>query len=519
LRILRLFAANVSSGGPDPADKNRSRREVGAGRFPRMSAYDPLASNLIPPALRDALRLSPDNVPLLLHVGESVLKSGGLEDAESLFRRALALQPANLGAKLGLVSAFFQQGKTSEALVIVESLIKNPAAPPRALLLHARLAVQGGEARLAAQQYLRALELDPSLADGALEQDLREFLPARPAGQSLRPKAANPQRAQNETEDAAPPESPFNPPDPSGEPLPQGDLPLAAASAQIEHPDLKFADVGGMDRVKEEIRMKIILPLEQPELFKAYGKKAGGGILLYGPPGCGKTFLARATAGQVSANYIAVGINDVLEMWIGQSEKNLHAIFEQARSHRPCVLFFDEVDALGANRTDMLKSGGRQIINQFLSELDGVAANNEGVLILAATNAPWHLDPAFRRPGRFDRIIFVPPPDVAGRAAILRLMLRGKPVSEINYEQVARKTEGFSGADLKAVVDVAVEEKLRAAMGSGTLQRLGERDLIEAAKRHKPTVRDWFDTARNYALYANQSGLYDDILAYLKIAK
>ncbi len=265
--------------------------------------------------------------------------------------------------------------------------------------------------------------------------------------------------------------------------------------------------------------MKIILPLKQPELFKAYGKKAGGGILLYGPPGCGKTFLARATAGEVNAGFLAVGISDVLDMWIGQSEKNLHALFEQARTHRPCVLFFDEVDALGANRTDMLKSGGRQMINQLLSELDGVNASNEGVLVLAATNAPWHLDPAFRRPGRFDRIIFVPPPDAPARAAILRLMLRGKPVETVDFDAVARKTEGFSGADLKAVVDLAVEAKLAEAMKTGKIAPIGGRDLLEAAKRHKPTVRDWFDTARNYALYANQSGLYDDILAHLKISK
>jgi len=216
---------------------------------------------------------------------------------------------------------------------------------------------------------------------------------------------------------------------------------------------------------------------------------------------------------------LAIGINDVLDMWIGQSEKNLHAVFEQARAHRPCVLFFDEVDALGANRTDMLKSGGRQIINQFLSELDGVTSSNEGVLILAATNAPWHLDPAFRRPGRFDRILFVPPPDLSARAAILRVLLRGKPVAEIDFDQVAKKTDGFSGADLKAVVDQTVEEKLREAMKAGALKPIVGKDLLEAAKKLKPTVRDWFETARNYALYANQSGLYDDILTYLKLTK
>jgi SpoVK/Ycf46/Vps4 family AAA+-type ATPase len=311
------------------------------------------------------------------------------------------------------------------------------------------------------------------------------------------------------------------PPSDESEPerLPTGELPTGEPVFEVERPQLSFADVGGMERVKEEVNMKIVLPLRQPELFKAYGKKIGGGILLYGPPGCGKTYLARATAGEVNAGFLAVGISDVLDMWIGQSEKNLHALFEQARTHRPCVLFFDEVDALGANRADMLKSGGRQIINQFLSELDGVAASNEGVLILAATNTPWHLDPAFRRPGRFDRILFVPPPDQPARAVILRLLLKGKPVGEIDFDALAKKTDGYSGADLKAVIDIAVEAKLRDAMRSGTVQSLAASDLISAIKRHRPTVRDWFETARNHALYANQSGLYDDVLSYLKISK
>jgi SpoVK/Ycf46/Vps4 family AAA+-type ATPase len=167
----------------------------------------------------------------------------------------------------------------------------------------------------------------------------------------------------------------------------------------------------------------------------------------------------------------------------------------------------------------MIKSAGRQLINQFLSELDGVTSSNEGVLILAATNAPWHLDPAFRRPGRFDRILFVPPPDAPARSAILRLQLRGKPVETIDFDAVAAKTDGFSGADLQAMVDVAVEARLRDAMKSGRIQPLSQRDLLDAAKQRKPTARDWFETSRNYALYANQSGLYDDILAYLKIKK
>ncbi|MEO6567381.1 MAG: AAA family ATPase [Opitutaceae bacterium] len=477
-------------------------------------------SPAIPPELRDALRFSPTNAPLLQHVAEMVLKRGAFAEAEALFKRTLSLEGTNNAARLGLASAFFQQGKHSAALVIVEDLVKAQGVSGRALLLHARLALHAGEPRLAAQQYQKARIADPLLNDPALEQDLGAHLPPRPAP-ILPASPSRPPPATEETDANAflhERDSEADETLPERERLPAGDLP-ADSELELERPKLAFADVGGMERVKEEVRMKIILPLRQPELFKAYGKKIGGGILMYGPPGCGKTFLARATAGEVQAGFLAVGISDVLDMWIGQSEKNLHSLFEQARSHRPCVLFFDEVDALGANRTDMLKSGGRQIINQFLSELDGVASSNEGVLILAATNAPWHLDPAFRRPGRFDRILFVPPPDQPARASILRLLLKGKPVAEIDFDQIAKKTDGYSGADLKAVIDLTIEDKLRDAMRSGAVQPLTGRDLLEAVKRHKPTVRDWFETARNHALYANQSGLYDDILAYLKIAK
>jgi len=207
----------------------------------------------------------------------------------------------------------------------------------------------------------------------------------------------------------------------------------------------------------------------------------------------------------------------VLDMWIGNSERNLHQLFAQARRNRPCVLFFDEVDALGASRTDMKTSAGRHLINQFLSELDGVKASNEGVLILGATNAPWHLDAAFRRPGRFDRILFVPPPDVPARAEVLRLLVKGKPVEDMDFEAVAKKVDGFSGADLKAVVDVTVEHKLREAMKTGTPAPIRTKDLIAAAAGLRSTTREWFATARNYALYSNQGGTYDDILKYLKL--
>lgn len=485
---------------------------AGAGgvNYAPMSAEDPLSSELVPSALRQALLLSPDNPPLLLHVAAHVLGLGGFAEAEALYKRALALAPRDAGAKLGLAHAFYHLGKHSAALVVVEGLTAPEDAPGRALLLHARLALKAGEPRLAARLYQRARSARPPVADAHLEEELEPHLPAAPVLAPLPAELPASPELSSITEEEDPEKR---------ERLPVGDLPPERDGAEVERPGITFADLGGMEKMKEDIRMKIILPLQHPEMFAAYGKKTGGGILLYGPPGCGKTHLARATAGEVRAAFIAVGISDVLDMWIGQSERNLHGLFEQARSHRPCVLFFDEVDALGANRTDMLKSGGRHLINQFLNELDGVQATNEGVLILAATNAPWHLDPAFRRPGRFDRILFVAPPDQTARAEILRILLKGKPAADVDAEAVAKKTDAFSGADLRALVDLAVEEKLRVAMKTGKLAPLTTRDLLEASKKHRPTTRDWFENARNYALYANQSGLYDDVLEYLKIAK
>src|SRR5437588_6437170 len=361
-------------------------------------------------ALREALKLSPDNLPLRQHLAETLLGLARFAEAEQEYRQALALAPDSQPVKLGLARAFYQQGKNSQALVLVEDLLRQPDTPAGAYALHARLLLRAGEVERAVRQYKEALALDPAATDPELAEQLGVG-PESEEGEVVEGKV----RAAWEGPDDAP-------------------------EVPVERPGITFKDVGGMDAVKDEIRMKIIHPLAHPELYKAYGKPVGGGILMYGPPGCGKTHLARATAGEVRAGFIAVGINDVLEMWIGQSERNLHETFERARSHQPCVLFFDEVDALGASRADLRHSSGRQLINQFLAELDGVQSSNEGVLILAATNAPWHLDAAFRRPGRFDRILFVPPPDGPARADILRVLLRGKPSQAVDFDHLARHT-------------------------------------------------------------------------------
>lgn len=439
-------------------------------------------------ALRSALKFSPDNVPLRQHLADTLLSLGQPEEAEQEYRQALALKPEETQLKLGLAKAFYQQSKHSQALVIVEDLLRRSDCPALAYLIHARLLLNSGAIQQAVSQYRYAIGLDPTISDP-------DFADRLGIGYEATTSEVVDGRVRASIIDDI---ADFD-------------------CDRPEHPDISFQDVGGMDTVKDEIRLKIIYPLSQADLYRAYGKTIGGGILLYGPPGCGKTYLARATAGEINSGFISIGINDVLDMWLGNSERNLHEIFEQARDHQPCVLFFDEVDAIAANRTDLRQSSSRMVINQFLSELDGVKSSNEGVLILAATNAPWHLDSAFRRPGRFDRILFVPPPDAPARAAILQLLCRNKPVDKIDYIQISKKTENFSGADLKAVVDVAVERKLQEAMKSGIPKPLATKDLIVAASCVKPSTKEWFATARNYALYANEGGLYDDILKYLKM--
>lgn len=463
-------------------------------------------------SLRSALRASPDNPHLRKHLGDLLLAGGDFAGAEQEYRYALKLQPQNSAFKQALAEAFLKQEKLSASLVLAEDLLAEPRPSAQAHLLFAQLMARQGDMGRSTHHYLKARELEPGLQDVDLESRIPFFEPPDP-----------PLVAPSE-EVPPPPGGLFESlaffqwgPAPETERVPAQAFPDEPGILPLEKPEQTFADVGGMQQVKEEIELKIIHPLKHPELYAAYGKSAGGGILMYGPPGCGKTHLARATAGEVNASFLAVGINDILDMWLGQSERNLHQIFEQARATTPCVLFFDEVDALGASRSDMRQSAGRHLINQFLLELDGIQSRNEGVLILAATNAPWHLDPAFRRPGRFDRILFVPPPDQESREAILKLILSTKPTENLDYTALAKKSEGLSGADLKALVDRAVETRLREAIKSGSPAPLRQKDLVMALKQTRSTVKEWLTSARNYALYANQSGFYDDVLHYLKL--
>jgi SpoVK/Ycf46/Vps4 family AAA+-type ATPase len=295
-------------------------------------------------------------------------------------------------------------------------------------------------------------------------------------------------------------------------PLPEPEI------GEISRPAMTLADVGGMAEVKRRLELSFLGPLRNPELRVRFGKSLRGGLLLWGPPGCGKTYLARALAGELHASFYEVGLSDVLDMWVGSSERNLSTIFATARIGSPCLLFFDEIDALGQKRSH-LRGGGvamRGVVNQLLAELDGATTDNEGLFVLAASNHPWDIDPALLRPGRFDRTVLVLPPQEDARTAILELHLRGKPADHFDLRKIARMTDGMSGADLALICDHATELALESSVRSGTVRPVTQQDLLDGVAQTSSSVAAWLATARNYAQFANESGAYDELADYLK---
>ncbi len=277
-----------------------------------------------------------------------------------------------------------------------------------------------------------------------------------------------------------------------------------------------FDQVGGMEEIKRVIHRMVILPLSRPELYEKYGRKSGGGVLLYGPPGCGKTLLARATAGECGLPFINVRIEDVMDPYLGVSERNLHAAFERARANAPCVLFLDELDALAFARHKHGGSEARRLVDVLLQELDAIGSENDGLLVLAATNAPWDVDEAMLRPGRFDRVIFVPPPDEPARADILSVLVKDVPANGLDLKAIAGQTPMFSGADLRALIERGLDRVIDEALAGGGEPPLAMHHLADVLSTVKPSTLDWLHRVRSYIEFANQSERYDDVASYLK---
>ena len=403
-------------------------------------------------AIAAAVEASPDNVPLRLHLATLLLGSDRPAEALEQCVVVLGRQPDSREALKMAADAAFKTGDTVRAI-----------------------------------SYGRLLDaLGASLLDGP------DFVPSPAPSRAPTPETAVPLSAQDDDGESE------------------------TGGWEVERPLVTLSDVAGMEAVKRRLNLAFLAPMKNPDLRKLYGKSLRGGLLLYGPPGCGKTFIARATAGELGAKFLSVGLSDVLDMWIGNSEKNLHQIFETARANSPCVLFFDEIDALGHKRSQMRNNAGRNVVNQLLAEMDSVDGNNEGVFILAATNHPWDIDTGLRRPGRLDRTLLVLPPDAAARESVLRLHSQDRPLEGVDFAALAAKTEDYSGADLAHLCEAAAELALEDSLATGKIRAIGMSDFKRGLKEVKPSVRPWFETARNYALYANEGGVYDELIEYLK---
>ncbi|KAG0099788.1 AAA ATPase cdc48, partial [Podila epicladia] len=240
--------------------------------------------------------------------------------------------------------------------------------------------------------------------------------------------------------------------------------PSALRESVVEVPTVTWNDVGGLEKVKQELQETVQYPVEHPEKFLKFGMSPSRGVLFYGPPGCGKTLLAKAIANECQANFISIKGPELLTMWFGESEANVRDVFDKARAAAPCVMFFDELDSIakarGGSSGDAGGAGDR-VLNQILTEMDGMNAK-KNVFVIGATNRPDQIDNALLRPGRLDQLIYIPLPDEGSRLAVLKSALRKSPVStEINLDFIAKSTHGFSGADLTEICQRAVKLAIR----------------------------------------------------------
>ena len=439
-------------------------------------------------SLRNAVNAMPDDVPLRLHLATMLLRAGQRDEAVRHLGAVLQRDPGNAEAMRMLTSPAEVSGPPASPPADVDGSSERArgSAPPAT----GPSPVQDGPGDAAKTSGAGASGAGGAGGAGPAdnydwsqaEDELSDVLPAMFVGEAGSVSAGLDE----------------------------------ARAYDAEHTGLTLADVAGLDEVKKRLEAAFLAPMRNPELRKLYGKSLRGGLLLYGPPGCGKTFIARAVAGELGARFITVSFADLIDMFVGRSERNIHELFEVARRNAPCVVFLDEVDAIGQKRSQLRNTPMRSAVNQLLLELDDVASDNTGVFLLAATNHPWDVDSALRRPGRFDRTLLVLPPDGQAREGVFRYHLRDRPVAGIDLAKLSKLTDGYSGADIAHICETAAERALLDSVQRGEPRLIGQADLEAAVGEVRPSLGTWFETARNVALFANEGGAYDDLVAYLR---
>jgi len=439
-------------------------------------------SNLDP--IRRALENSPDSVPLLLLYGRGCLEDWSLEEAYATFQRVLERDGKNFEARLGLAQVLYLTGRASEAVVRLEAMLEEQPRNARVYMMLARTHFADGDSREARLAYRRACDLDNGQRDAALERELGIDKQRRNMGVA-KAELWNTLPADNDDDQRGDSFSGAE------EDFGVFDDEPAFGIDDFERPVGGLDSVVGLDKVKELLQLKFVHPHRHPDLFRSYGMLSGGSVLLFGPPGCGKSVLSRAIAAEAGARYLAVRPHQLLDMYIGNSEKNLNQVFELARQHGPVVLFFDDVEAMASNRRENRSSVPRSVIQQFLGELDVHASCHDSVLVLAATSTPWLLDPAFLRPGRFDPCLYVAPPNLDERKEIFRRLADGKPVGDLDLDLLAARTPHFSAAELAALFGRGVELALGRSLSLNELVPLETGLFLGLLEEFKPSLVEW----------------------------
>lgn len=256
-----------------------------------------------------------------------------------------------------------------------------------------------------------------------------------------------------------------------------------------EIPNISFDDVAGLDEVKKAITIRMINPVKYPDKYKLYQKKTGGGVLLYGPPGTGKTMIAKAIAKEVGAKFYAVKGSDIVSKWVGDSEKNINSLFEEANKQDRAIIFIDEMDSLIAKRGEDTHNDKR--VNEFLQQIDGFAGKNPNLLLLGATNRPWDIDSAAMRSGRFSQKIYLPLPDAPARKFMIKKAMKGVPVEpDFDIDRIVKQTEMYSGADIEELCDRAKDEPLLKAIATDSVVLISNRDFDMVLEKFPPSVTE-----------------------------